>query len=117
MAHKPTENSRAQVSALISYGVTQEEICYFLKITDKTLRKHYARELKTGALVANSAAARKLYQKGVVEGDTTCLIFWLKTKAGWRDSGQKEAAEQQSEILKELLTLKAELNEKYKRDY
>lgn len=119
MAHKPTTETRAQVSACVSFGVTQAEICDLLDITTKTLTKHYEKELKTGAIKANYAAARKLYTKAVIEGDTTCLIFWLKTRTNGKfsDASLKAITEQRDEILREINQLKEELNEKYKRDY
>lgn len=50
----------------------------------KTLKKHYADELATGATRANAKVAMKLFQLAS-SGNVTAQIFWLKNRAGWRD--------------------------------
>lgn len=84
-AHKPTDVTRAEVLALSSYGTPQEQIAAYIGIDKKTLEKWYRRELDTATTRANAAVARSLYQQAVNGGNVTAMIFWLKTRARWRD--------------------------------
>lgn len=83
--HEPTDVTRKQVESLCAYGVPQAEICKVIGITDKTLTKHYRHELDTATTRANAKVAGKLYEK-CMAGDTTSIIFWLKTRAKWKEN-------------------------------
>ena len=84
-AHEPTKESRNQVSAMTSFGIPQEEICTVLGITKKTLYKYYREELDTAAAKANTKVASMLYKK-CMDGDTASILFWMKTKMGWKET-------------------------------
>lgn len=60
----------------------------------KTLRKHYRQELDFGHTKANARVAEFLYRKATTEGSqaVTAAIFWLKTRAGWRETTVQEHA-------------------------
>lgn len=87
--HKPTDELRKQVEAMSAYGVPQKEIGRVIGIDDKTLKKHYSEELERATDRANMKIASMLYKKAV-GGDTTCMIFWLKTRAKWSERSQVE---------------------------
>ena len=57
-----------------------------------TLRLHYPDELATGGTKANSKVAESLYRKAI--GDrhqaVTAAIFWLKTRAHWKEVSARE---------------------------
>jgi len=82
--HRPTEESRTLVRSLAAYGVRHEDIASRLGISQDTLVRKYRVELDHGRVDANAAVAQTLYQKARA-GDTTACIFWLKTRAGWRE--------------------------------
>lgn len=83
--HEPTQKTRAEVSALASFGVPQEDIATYIEIDSKTLRKYYRRELDTAVTRANAAVAKRLYEQAT--GDSVpAAIFWMKARAGWRES-------------------------------
>ena len=82
--HKPTEKTRAEVSALRSFGHTQEEIASHLHICVDTMIKYYKDELDNSVLRANAKVANKLYRRAVESDDLQAQIFWLKTRARWR---------------------------------
>ena len=99
MAHTPTDEIRAQVFALVSFGVTQEAIGGFLGISDDTLRKKYAGELARASVDRNAVVAGFLFRSAsgstIPEGasHSDCLkaaMFWLKTRAGWRETSVTE---------------------------
>lgn len=87
--HIPTEATRRLVQGLAQFGVPQPQIAAKIGVSEKTLRKHYAAELNDGATAANLAVARRLYEvatKGAGKEAVTAMIFWLKTRAGWRET-------------------------------
>lgn len=90
----PTKEQRSMVQAMTGYGVPQEDICLVIlnpttgkPIDSKTLRRCFRTELDTGTVIANSKVAESLYNKalGVGQGAVTAAIFWLKTRAGWKE--------------------------------
>ena len=87
-AHKPDPLLRRQVEAMAAYGVAEKDIACVIGIDPKTLRKHYRRELDTGAIKANSKIAESLYKKALGDGaqSVTAAIFWLKTRAQWKET-------------------------------
>lgn len=87
-SHDATDANRKQVEALASYGVPQDHIARMLGIGEKTLRKHYTETLASAVVKANSLVAQSLFNratKGDGPSSTTAAIFWLKTRAGWRE--------------------------------
>lgn len=115
--HKPTDQTRAQVCALKSYGHTNKEIARFLDICDDTLTYYYSRELETAAMNANAEVARRLYNRAVKKDDLSAQIFWLKTRARWRTEDYDSLANKQDELKEEMKLLKAEMDAKHKKDY
>ena len=89
-AHKPDPVTRRQVEAMAAYGVAEADIALVLGIDPKTVRKHYRDELDTGSIKANSRIAESLYKKAMGDGSqsVTACIFWLKTRARWREAPQ-----------------------------
>jgi hypothetical protein len=70
-------------------GMPEADIATVVGISPKTLRKYYRVELDTGHLQANAKVAQALYNKALSKTDksaVTAQIFWLKTRAGWRET-------------------------------
>ena len=87
--YEPTDTARAEVLALAGFGVRHEDIALYLSIDVKTLRKYYSEELKTGSIRANAVIAKTLYNLAK-NGDARSCMFWLKTRAGWRETERHE---------------------------
>jgi len=87
-AHQPDPPTRRQVEAMAAYGVPEADIARVVGIDPKTLRKHYREELDTGQIKANSKVAESLYRKATTDGpqSVTAAIFWLKTRARWKET-------------------------------
>jgi hypothetical protein len=83
--HAPTDKSRAQVEAMAGYGLPQDQIAKVMRIGETTLKKHYAEELSRGSAVANSIVGEALF-KQARGGNTTAMIFWAKTRMGWKET-------------------------------
>ena len=87
-AHTPDLATRRQVEAMAGYGVPEADIGGVIGVDPKTLRRHYRDELKHGHVKANARVAESLYRKATSEGaqSVTAAIFWLKTRAGWKET-------------------------------
>jgi hypothetical protein len=82
--YSPTPESRQLVTLHATIGTTQETIADILGIDAKTLRKHYRAELDQSMAKANAQIGGALFNKAK-GGDTAAMIFWMKTRAGWRE--------------------------------
>ncbi len=60
-----------------------------LNISHDTLTKYYKVELEKGRIEANAAVAGTLFEKAK-QGDTSSMIFWLKTRAQWSEKNTTE---------------------------
>lgn len=108
--HDPTEETRKTVQAMAGYGIPHEDISTVLGISPHTLRKHYARELATGHIIANSKVAQNLFRIATGEGReaVTAAIFWLKTRAQWSEYAAPPTARPAARGKKEQASLDAE---------
>jgi hypothetical protein len=77
---------------MAGYGVPETDIAGVIGVDPKTLRKHYRSELDHGHVKANAKVAENLYRKATGEGREAVIaaIFWLKTRAGWRETSVHE---------------------------
>lgn len=87
--HLPTSDTRNRVYMLSTVGTRHEDIASVLGITHDTLVKYYKEELDKGRIEANASVAETLF-KQAKEGNTTAMIFWLKSRARWKESTQHE---------------------------
>jgi hypothetical protein len=84
-AHRPDLLQRRQVEALAAYGIPEADISGVVGIDPKTLRKYYREELDLGETKANAQVAGFLFN-AAKNGNVTAQIFWLKTRAKWRET-------------------------------
>lgn len=84
--------TRAMVESMAGFGVPERDIARTVGIDAKTLRKHYRDELDLGIVRANNQVAQSLFKKatGKDPGAVTAAIFWLKTRAQWRETNITE---------------------------
>jgi phosphohistidine phosphatase SixA len=88
-AHLPNADTRNKVYTLSTVGTRHEDIASVLNISHDTLVKYYKEELDKGRIEANASVAETLF-KQAKEGNTTAMIFWLKSRAKWKESTQHE---------------------------
>jgi hypothetical protein len=93
----PSDEQRRSVEAMVSYGIPQLDIARVVGIDDDTLRKHFREEIDTGAARANARVAAFLFeqatgQRGDGSAAVTSAIFWLKTRARWKETVVNEHA-------------------------
>lgn len=98
MAGRPaktlTDEQRAQVEALAAY-LSQEQIADYFGIARNTFAGMMEREpeigerYKRGKAKAIEEVATSLIMKAR-NGDSACMMFYLKTQAGWRETNRTE---------------------------
>jgi hypothetical protein len=100
----PTQADREKIQTMAGLGIQREKIAAVFKVSEKTLRKHCKTELDTAEAVANYSVGRFLYDAangmepylkedgtrglryiGVTSATITAAIFWLKTRAHWKE--------------------------------
>jgi hypothetical protein len=75
---------RERVRYLAGLGVRQEDIAKIIGCAPKTLRKRFRDELDRGVAEANATVSGYLFAAAKA-GNITAIIFWLKTRAHWRE--------------------------------
>lgn len=74
-----------QVQSMSQYGVPQAQIAEMLGLSVQTLRNLYGAELGNGMTLSNLAVGKKLFER-CMAGDVPSLIFWAKTRMGWKET-------------------------------
>ena len=83
------EAVREKVRHLAGIGVRQDDIARIVGCAPKTLRKRCRDDLDRGVAEANALVSNSLFA-AAKEGNVTAQIFWLKTRARWRESAARE---------------------------
>jgi hypothetical protein len=86
--HAPTDEQRRLVKTMAGLGTPQEDIARVVDIAPMTLRTHYRRELDVAMAEANVRVAQSLFNMATQDKNTAAAIFWLKARAGWRETAQ-----------------------------
>jgi hypothetical protein len=97
--HEPNDKTKAEVAALISYGVPVKQVAAYIGIDDKTLSKYYGELMDEAKAKAHAQVGRFLFQaasgnlieKGASYAD--CLrsaMFYAKTQMGFREVEREE---------------------------
>lgn len=100
----PSEADREKIQTMAALGIPQEKIAKVFKVTEKTLRLYCRTELDTAEALANFAVGNFLYDAatgkqtylkddgtigthhiGVSSATVTAAIFWMKTRAHWKE--------------------------------
>lgn len=97
----PTREQQMTVGIMASAKFTHAQICERIinpstgkQIDEKTLRRYFRAELDQGTELANALVTQALFKKatGNEPGSVTAAIFWLKCKAGWKETQVVEHA-------------------------
>jgi hypothetical protein len=82
----------SRVETMAGYGLSPADIANVLDIDVADLTGSYAKQLTGGQVKANARVAESLYRKAIGEGreSVTAAIFWLKTRARWKESSVHE---------------------------
>jgi IS30 family transposase len=92
--HTPTAEHRKQAETLAGYGLTVEQIGHVLGCSHDTVKRHYGGELERGQAVAVAKVAQTAFQMAVSGKKPTMTMFWLKTRAHWKEIQHHEVTGQ-----------------------
>ena len=85
-AFTPTDEQRRGVSAMAVAGIEQKVVAKILGIGVQKLRRHFREELDMAMAKANTKVAGVLYGMAISGKSPVSTIFWLKTRARWRET-------------------------------
>lgn len=85
-----TEKDREAAQTMYAFGIPQEEIARILRMDVDTLIKRLGPEMKDYKVKANARVASTLYQMAISGNQPAATFFWLKTRAGWRETDRLE---------------------------
>ena len=85
------ETVREKVRHLAGVGVRQDDIARIIGCAPKTLRKRCRDDLDRGVAEANAIVSGSLFANAKA-GNVTAQIFWLKTRAQWRENAARSDA-------------------------
>jgi hypothetical protein len=100
--YKPTEDDRKTVSLMCAVGIPHEGIALCIGdngIDDKTLRKHFPRELATSKIKADAKMAGSLFQAGLA-GNVNAQKWWTMSQMGWKEKSEIEHSGEQVHTIK-----------------
>ena len=86
-----TDATREKVRYLAGVGVPQDDIAKIIGCAPKTLRKRLRDELDRGVAEANATISGYLFAAAKA-GNIAAIIFWLKTRAHWRERAPPDAS-------------------------
>lgn len=97
MNHEVDDRNRddvdaARIEALAGHGLALAEIANVLAISEEALASHHAASIERGHTRSTARVAESLFRKATGEGHgaVTAAIFWLKTRARWRETSGTE---------------------------
>ena len=88
--YAPTDTHRRQVKMMLGCGLPQQQIALVLGLNRRTLAKHFKSELALGAAEHNALVAEALFRAATVDKNIAAMIFWCKTRMGWRETNVVE---------------------------
>lgn len=90
--YQPCQADRDTVLNMARVGLGHEVIAKCIGesgIDEKTLRKHFRRELDTAAHMANATAGRMLFA-AIEKGEAWAICFWMKVRMNWKETSRFE---------------------------
>lgn len=83
----PSTADRALVRERAITGTSPEDIAAELNLPLKKVQKLFRYELQQGDLEGKREVLSKMYETAKSGSNITAMIFWLKARCGWSDTG------------------------------
>ena len=106
-AHETDEKTEQLVKQMAAVGITHEQIAKVIKISVDTLTRKYKDILETARTEANTAVGGALF-KNCMAGNVAAQIFWMKTRAGWRETEPEDGNKTQISKINLIISQKPE---------
>jgi hypothetical protein len=108
-----TPKDRETVKAMVAYGIKQIEIAAVVGISVPTLEKNFRAEIDTGAAQANATVAASMFRMATVGHPVhvrfAAAAFWLKCRAGWKETSTLEIIKPVSEMSAEEIAARLQI--------
>lgn len=113
--HAPTDESRAQVAAMVACGLDDIQIAFVLKCDPREVREHYKMEMEHGRALTNAQVGAALL-RAAIKGSVDAQKFWLERRAGWvapkalppEEEGEQEKAKKvRRQLMDDIVSLVA----------
>jgi DNA-binding XRE family transcriptional regulator len=95
-AFEPSDEQRRFVETAAAAGIPQADIAQAIGISKNTLPKYFRDEIDNGVTKANVRVAGALFKMAISGDCPAATIFWCKTRLGWREKEQAQAASEES---------------------
>jgi hypothetical protein len=82
-----TPEDQRRVRELAVIGLPDDDIASLLQLSVSKLRKLFKHELEQGGAAGREEAIRTLHSIAVAGQNISALLFLLKARCGWRDTG------------------------------
>lgn len=84
--HEPTDETRRIVRVLKSAGISSRATAAAIGISEPTLNRYYREDLDLAHEYCNGEVADTLFRMAKSGRHPAATFFWLKTRAGWRET-------------------------------
>ena len=97
------ENQKQQIQKLAGYGLTLDEIADTIGVSLRTLNnklknfKDINALYKKGRTEAKVLVTKSLFSK-IKNGDTACILFYLKCQCGWKETQTLEFGQNEIKV-------------------
>jgi hypothetical protein len=90
MKHRKSRSPElaAEVRKLAATGAAESDIAAILELPEPKLCKLYQKDLERGAAEGKQTALNKIYEVAMSGEHLNALTFWIKSRCGWRDTGE-----------------------------
>jgi hypothetical protein len=85
------QEHRQRVREWSMAGATQEEVAQWLGMPLKRVHRLFRAELREGEAHGKQTILKKLYEAASSGENLNAMLFWVKAKCGWRDTGVRES--------------------------
>jgi predicted transcriptional regulator len=79
----------AKVKTLAAFGLTDEQIAVLVGVSEMTIRRRAAKQLKEGRLTASVKVIESAYKQAVSGKCPAMTMFWLKCRMRWRETDRE----------------------------
>ncbi len=94
--YEPSDENRTMVQGMVGLGLKRVDVAKLMGVSPTTLREHFRKELEVGDALTVYNVGTSLYlaattaHKGHPHGDVAAQMFFLRCRAGWKETSRLE---------------------------
>ena len=90
--YSPTPEDRLRVHERAAIGMSDDDMAAQLRLPVRRFQKLFRFEIKEGAAAGRERALTKLHSLAISDKHPSVLLFLVKARCGWRDTGPTHSA-------------------------